>query len=274
VPILGVVHGDSLSPLSGELSALPNMIALIRGWEKYGDDVQKSSAPRVPLSTVTLLPPIVRPEKMFAIGLNYADHVKETGRERPDQQVWFAKHANCIVGPNAGVQIPLASSKIDYEVELVVVIGKRGRHISRAAAKDHVFGYCIGNDVSVRDWQRHSPQWVLGKSFDTHAPIGPWITTADEVGDPHRLNIRCLVNGEIRQESNTRELVFNVWDQIEHLSKAMTLEPGDLIFTGTPGGVGGAMKPPRFLVAGDRVRCEIDELGALDNTMVPEVAGT
>jgi ureidoglycolate lyase len=172
------------------------------------------------------------------------------------------------------VQIPLASSKIDYEVELVVVIGKRGRHISRAAAKDHVFGYCIGNDVSVRDWQRHSPQWVLGKSFDTHAPIGPWITTADEVGDPHRLNIRCLVNGEIRQESNTRELVFNVWDQIEHLSKAMTLEPGDLIFTGTPGGVGGAMKPPRFLVAGDRVRCEIDELGALDNTMVPEVAGT
>ena len=207
---------------------------------------------------------------MLAIGLNYADHVRETGRDMPDQQVWFGKLPNAVNGPFDPVQIPRASQRIDYEVELVAVIGRAGRHISAADAPAHVFGYCVGNDVSVRDWQRQTPQWLLGKSFDTHAPYGPWITTADEVGDPHRLGIRCLVNGELRQTSNTRELIFKIWDMIAHVSKAVTLQPGNLIFTGTPSGVGMAREPPHWLKAGDRVRCEIDELGAIENVMGPE----
>jgi 2-keto-4-pentenoate hydratase/2-oxohepta-3-ene-1,7-dioic acid hydratase in catechol pathway len=159
---------------------------------------------------------------------------------------------------------------VDYEVELVAVIGRRGRNISKADAPAHVFGYCVGNDVTERMWQHRTPQWSLGKSFDTHAPIGPWVTTADEVADPHGLGLRCLVNGEIRQASNTKNLVFNIWDQIEHLSQAMTLEPGDLIFTGTPAGVGAAMDPRQFLKAGDVVRCEIDGLGAIEAKLVAE----
>jgi ureidoglycolate lyase len=154
----------------------------------------------------------------------------------------------------------------------VAVIGSGGRHIAKAAASDAVFGYMCGNDVSVRDWQRHTPQWMLGKSFDTHAPVGPWITTADEVGDPHALDIRCSVNGDVRQQSNTCNLVFDTFDQIAHVSQAMTLEPGDLIFTGTPGGVGAAMKPPSFLKAGDRVRVEIERLGVIEGVMTAEDA--
>jgi 2-keto-4-pentenoate hydratase/2-oxohepta-3-ene-1,7-dioic acid hydratase in catechol pathway len=149
-------------------------------------------------------------------------------------------------------------------VELVAVIGKGGRHIPKDRAADAVFGFCCGNDVSARDWQMATTQWVLGKSFDTHAPFGPWITTKDEVGDPHTLGVRCFVNGEKRQDSNTRHFVFNVWDQVAHVSKVMTLEPGDLLFTGTPGGVGMAMKPPQYLKAGDRVRVEVDKLGFLE----------
>ena len=162
------------------------------------------------------------------------------------------------------------SQALDYEAELVAVIGTGGRHITKEAAPVAVFGYCCGNDAAERAWQMRTPQWMLGKSFDTHAPFGPWITTADEVGDPHGLSIRCLVNGEARQNSNTRHLVFNVWDQLAHVSQAMTLEPGDLIFTGTPGGVGMAMNPRRYLKAGDRVRVEIEKLGALDNPVEPE----
>jgi 2-keto-4-pentenoate hydratase/2-oxohepta-3-ene-1,7-dioic acid hydratase in catechol pathway len=153
---------------------------------------------------------------------------------------------------------------------MVVVIGAGGRHIARADAPKAVFGFCVGDDATERAWQHRTSQWVLGKSFDSHAPFGPWITTADEVPDPHRLAIRGLVNGEVRQQSDTGRLVFDVWDQIEHLSQAMTLEPGDLIFTGTPAGVGAAMKPPQFLKPGDRVRVEIDGLGAIENPCVAE----
>jgi len=158
---------------------------------------------------------------------------------------------------------------VDYESELVVVIGAGGRNLDGEAARRAAFGYCVGNDVSVRDWQMRTGQWVIGKSFDTHAPFGPWITTSDEV-DPHTLGIRGFVNGEKRQESNTRHLVFDVWAEIEHLSQAMTLEPGDLIFTGTPAGVGVAMRPPKFLQAGDVVRVEIDGLGAIENRFEPQ----
>ena len=224
-----------------------------------------------PLDQVTLRAPIPRPGKILAIGLNYADHIeesKEAGVEVPTEQVWFCKQPTSVNDPDGNVELPKVSSMLDYEVELVAVIGRKGRHISREAAPAHVFGYAVGNDFTVRDWQHRTPQWMLGKSFDTHCPFGPAIVTADEVGDPHALGIRCFVNGELRQNSNTRHLVFDLWDQIAHLSQAMTLEPGDLIFTGTPGGIGFGSKPYRPLKVGDVVRCEIDGLGAIENRVV------
>jgi len=271
-PDLGIVNGNHIVPLSQILPNGPSdMVELIADWDNIRNQINLAAPGDVGLllSEVHLLAPVLRPGKAMAIGLNYADHVAETGREPPEHQVWFAKLSS-IWAPFDDIQIPKASSKIDYEVELVAIIGKRGRHISREDAPKHVFGYCVGNDVSVRDWQRLTPQWTLAKSFDTHGPIGPWITTADEIGDPHRLDISCRVNGDVRQSSNTRHLIFDVWSQIECLSKAMTLEPGDVIFTGTPGGVGVMAQPPVFLRAGDRVRCEIGELGAIEGVMVNE----
>jgi 2-keto-4-pentenoate hydratase/2-oxohepta-3-ene-1,7-dioic acid hydratase in catechol pathway len=260
----GVVSGDQVIEL-GEGDTL----GFITAYAEPGSiDLAGKAAHR--LSEVTLLAPIARPGKIFAIGLNYADHIAESGVEPPKEQVWFTKAVTSINAPFAPVQIPKVSSFVDYEVELVAVIGKGGKHISADRAKAHVFGYCVGNDVTERFWQHRTPQWSLGKSFDTHAPIGPWITTADEVPDPHALDLRCLVNGAVRQNSNTRHLVFNLWDQIAQLSAAMTLEPGDLIFTGTPGGIGAAMDPRQFLKAGDVVRCEIAGLGHIETVLVAE----
>ena len=219
-----------------------------------------------------LLAPVARPGKIMAIGLNYADHIRETGQKMPSHQIWFTKAVTSINGPFDPIELPIASAQVDYEAELVVIVGKRCKHVPKERAADVVFGYCAGNDVSVRDWQMQTTQWVLGKSFDTHAPIGPWIVTADEIGDPHTMGIRCFVNGERRQNSNTENLVFNVYDQIAHLSRAMTLEPGDIIFTGTPGGVGLAMQPPQWLKAGDKVRVEIDRIGSIEAEMQPERA--
>ena len=249
--------------------------AAIAAWDRLAPRLAAADAAGkgVPVETVRLLCPLDAAGKMMAIGLNYADHIEEArdaGLTIPKEQVWFAKMPTSLAGPFDGIQLPKVSDKLDYEVEMVAVIGRGGRHIDAASAPAHVFGYCVGNDVSVRDWQTKTAQWVLGKSFDTHGPVGPAIVTADEVGDPHRLGIRSYVNGELRQNSNTKHLVFNVWAQIEELSKVMTLQPGDLIFSGTPGGVGLAFKPPRFLKVGDVVRCEIDGLGAIENTVVAE----
>jgi ureidoglycolate lyase len=267
-PEIGVIEDARVIRIRPALPGLPStMIDLIRAWDTVEADVRRvanQSAEVVPLEGVRLLPPIAQPGKILAMGLNYADHVAEANLETPKHQVWFCKQPNTVHPPYAPIQIPRASAAIDYEVELVFVIGKRGRHISRADAAGHIFGYCVGNDVTARDWQFRTAQWMLGKSFDTHGPFGPWITTADEVGDPHRLGIRSIVNGEVRQQSNTSELIFDIFDQIEYLSQAMTLEPGDIIYSGTPGGIGAAMKPPVFLKPGDRVRCEIDELGMIE----------
>jgi ureidoglycolate lyase len=257
-PRIGIVEGENLRPVSGA----GTMLDLIANWSSLRDKLHGENS--VPLASVKLLAPIPRPGKILAIGLNYADHIREMGRDMPTKQVWFCKHTTAVNAPFAPIQIPKVSSQIDYEVELVAAIGRGGRHIAREDAPNAVFGYCVGNDVSVRDWQNFTPQWMLGKSFDTHAPFGPWITTADEAGDPHTLGVRCFVNGGKRQDSNTANFVFNLWDQIAYLSQAMTLEPGDLIFTGTPGGVGMAMKPPGYMKAGDKVRCEIDRLGAIE----------
>ncbi|UPT63018.1 MAG: fumarylacetoacetate hydrolase family protein [Hyphomonadaceae bacterium JAD_PAG50586_4] len=248
------------------------MIDLIRDWHAHrpGLEAKAAAGGGVLLSSVKLEAPVRRPGKIFAIGLNYADHIAESKAETPPNQVWFTKAQTSINGPHDPILIAKTGPFVDYEVELVAVIGKGGRSISKADAYRHVFGYCVGNDVTERVWQHRTPQWSLGKSFDTHAPIGPWITTADEIADPHALGLRCFVNGEKRQESNSKHLVFNIWDQIEHLSQAMTLEPGDLIFTGTPGGVGVAMDPRQFLKPGDMVRCEVDGLGHIEGVLAAE----
>ena len=271
---LGVVKNDGLIELGRHWPAVrDDMIALIKMWPDIASALPMlvaDSAPDAALADVRLLAPVGRPGKILAIGLNYADHIRETGQQTPPHQIWFTKAVTSINAPFDPVELPTASEQVDYEAELVVIIGKRCKHVAKEHAPEVIFGYCAGNDVSVRDWQLRTSQWVLGKSFDTHAPIGPWIVTPDEIGDPHALNIRCLVNGEPRQNSNTRHLIFNVFDQIAHLSNAMTLEPGDAIFTGTPGGVGLAMNPPRWLKAGDKVRVEIDRIGAIEAVMRAE----
>jgi ureidoglycolate lyase len=274
-PELGAVVGDGrIAPITrADPHLARDMIDLIARWpalEARVRAIADAAVGTLALAEVELLAPIPRPGKIMAIGLNYADHIAESGIARPEHQTWFSKAPTSACGPYAPVQIPKASTQVDYEAELVAVVGAGGRGVARADAPAAVFGFCVGNDVSVRDWQMRTSQWVLGKSFDTHAPFGPWITTADEIADPHALGIRCFVNGEQRQASNTRHLVFDVWAQLEHLTQAMTVEPGDVIFTGTPAGVGMAMRPPRFLKAGDRVRVEIDGLGAIENTFAPQ----
>jgi 2-keto-4-pentenoate hydratase/2-oxohepta-3-ene-1,7-dioic acid hydratase in catechol pathway len=274
-PELGVLAGEHrVVPLSRAAPRLASdMIDLIRRWGEVEPEVRRIAAEAsetLPLEAGRLLAPIPRPGKILAIGLNYADHIAESGQPTPEHQTWFSKATTSANGPYAEIEVPRASRALDYEAELVAVIGAGGRHVSREAAPSAVFGFCVGNDVSVRDWQMRTSQWVLGKSFDTHAPFGPWITTSDEVADPHALGIRCFVNGQKRQESNTRHLVFDVWAQVAHVSQAMTLEPGDVIFTGTPAGVGMAMNPRQFLKAGDTVRVEIDRLGAIENVVREE----
>jgi 2-keto-4-pentenoate hydratase/2-oxohepta-3-ene-1,7-dioic acid hydratase in catechol pathway len=270
---VGVVIGSKLVDVSGQLPrASMDLKEVIAQWARLRADMELGvrGNPQIDLGSVKLHAPLARPGKIFAIGLNYADHCAEAGLERPKQQVWFCKSVTSITGPHDPLELPAVSRQLDHECELVAVIGRRCRNVPADRAREVIFGYCVGNDVSVRDWQLATSQWTLGKSFDTHAPIGPWITTADEV-DPHMLDIRCVVNGQVRQQSNTKHLIFDTYEQIAHLSQAMTLEPGDLIFTGTCGGVGMAQSPPRWLEAGDSVRVEIETLGAIEN---PVVAGS
>lgn len=268
---IGIVKDGQVLPVVGLPSSMNELIARFDEYRGVLRSAEGTSEGWLPLDAVRLKAPVARPGKILAIGLNYADHIAETGRDTPTQQMWFMKASSSINGPFDPIQVPKASPEsLDYEVELVAVIGKGGRHISRADAPAAVFGYCVGNDVSVREWQGHSPQWSIAKSFDTHSPIGPWITLADEMPDPHGHKIACTVNGETRQDSNTANLVFDVWAQIEYLSQAMTLEPGDLIFTGTPGGVGWARKPRVTLQPGDVCRCEIEGLGAIEGRCTNE----
>lgn len=265
---VGIVSGDHIIDSGLDLP----LIAIIADWDRFRPALEARAAAGggEPLADVRLYAPISRPGKIFAIGLNYADHIAESKMETPTQQIWFSKAQTSVNGPYEPILIARHGPFVDYEAELVAVIGKTARNVTPEQAAAHIFGYCVGNDVTERKWQHSTPQWTLGKSFDTHAPIGPWITTADEVGDPHALDIRCTVNGEQRQHSNTSHLVFNIWDQIAHLSQAMTLEPGDLIFTGTPGGIGAAMDPRVFLKPGDTVAVEIEKLGRISGTMVAE----
>ena len=218
------------------------------------------------------LPVIPCPQKILCVGLNYADHARESGAEVPEEPVIFSKFASALTGHGQPIELPRASAEVDYEAELVVVIGRRGKHVPEDQAMDYVAGYACGHDVSARDWQLRKPggQWLLGKTFDTFAPVGPYLVTRDEVPDPHQLDIQLRLNGETMQSSNTRELIFSVPRLIAYISQVMTLEVGDLIFTGTPPGVGFSRKPPVFLKPGDVAEVEIQHLGVLRNPVVAE----
>ena len=275
-PQLGVFHGEAIIPLNALREEFPTMLSIIDGGTRALDRVRTlvaASREVVPLSSVRLLAPIERPGKYLAIGMNYKKHVEEAARlgvPAPKQQLWFNKQTSCIAGPFDDID-PGVTESLDYEVELGAVIGKTAKRVSEADAREHVFGYFVANDVSARDWQFHSPTFTMGKSFDTHGPIGPWIVTADEIRDPHQLKLRCWVNGQLRQESDTSQMIYNMWQQIAYLSTAFTLEPGDLLATGTPEGVGAGMNPAQFLKPGDVVRCEIDGIGAIENKVVAPV---
>jgi 2-keto-4-pentenoate hydratase/2-oxohepta-3-ene-1,7-dioic acid hydratase in catechol pathway len=271
--VLGIVDGDEVVDLSGgDLPAEP-----AAALDRVGQDglaTLAGDAPRLPLSQTQLLAP-ASPRKYLGIALNYADHIAEMGMEAPEVPVFFNKQVTCLVGPGADVHMPKVSTFLDYEAELAIVIGKRCRHVPVEKAHEAIAGYTAANDVSVRDWQGRAQTMTIGKSFDTHGPLGPWLVTADELGDPQDLGIRCLVNDEVRQDARTSEMVFDCFQQVSHLSEAFTLEPGDVIATGTPAGVGLGRQPVRdnLLHVGDTVRVEIDGIGELVNSVVEEPEG-
>jgi 2-keto-4-pentenoate hydratase/2-oxohepta-3-ene-1,7-dioic acid hydratase in catechol pathway len=255
-------------------STLP---ATVKGLLALGREGIRRAVEALPLggwkhdpAKVTLLAPVPDPAKIVCLGLNYRDHAAESGMDVPAEPILFSKYATTLIGQGAPIILPPCSSEVDYEAELVVVIGQGGHDIPRERAMEHVAGYAVGHDVSARDWQLNKPgkQWMAGKTFDTFAPVGPSVVTADEVPDPQALGIRLRLNGRTMQDSNTSQLVFGVGEVISYLSRIFTLEPGDLIFTGTPPGVGMARKPPVWLQPGDIVEIEIDGLGTLRNPVV------
>ena len=270
---IGAVKGDGIVDLVAAGSRWTTIQAIAGGGAEALDavrDIVDRVEAATSLNGLTLRAPIERPGKYLAIGMNYAKHLEEAdklGVARAKHQTWFNKQTTCLAGPYDEID-PGVTEKLDYEVELGAVIGTPAKRVSEADAKAHVFGYFVANDVSARDWQFHTPTFTMGKSFDTHGPIGPWIVTADEVPDPHALALRCFVNGELRQSNDTGQMIHNLWAQIAYLSTAFTLETGDLIATGTPEGVGVGMEPPRFLKAGDVVRCEIDGIGVIENRVM------
>ncbi|MGD0380538.1 MAG: fumarylacetoacetate hydrolase family protein [Acidimicrobiales bacterium] len=270
----GVVVGDEVVDLTDPSVALPGDMTdfLVAGPAalERADAAVGSGARRLALAGVRLRPPVPHPVKVLGIGLNYGAHVAETGATPPEYQVWFNKQRTCVIGPGEAIEIPRVSPQVDYEGELAMVVGRRARHVALADAPSVVAGFTVCNDVTVRDWQWRTPTWTLGKSFDTHGPIGPWIVTGDEVGDPHRLRLRTWVNGDLRQDASTDDMIFSCWEQIAYLSTVFTLEPGDIISTGTPAGVGMGFDPPRWLVEGDVVRIEVERVGTLENHVVVE----
>jgi 2-keto-4-pentenoate hydratase/2-oxohepta-3-ene-1,7-dioic acid hydratase in catechol pathway len=268
---VGKVHGDTVFALEGVAS----IETLLADWPASFSLLPGDDGHAIALAEVTLHAPVVRPSKFLAIAANYQSHIDEVKASNPDYvpptaQRWFAKLPSCINGPFDPILQPPESQQLDYEVELAIVIGRRCRRVKAADAASVVAGYTICNDVSARDWQKRSPTIMLGKSFDTHGPLGPWLVTPDEIGDPHALSLKCWVNGELRQSGSTAEMIDDCFAQIEYLSTVCTLEPGDVIATGTPFGTGGSMKPPRFLQPGDIVRCEVERIGAIEGMVIAE----
>ncbi|MHB1424786.1 MAG: fumarylacetoacetate hydrolase family protein [Gemmataceae bacterium] len=276
-PRAAVLMGDEYIDLHATRSDLPVRVrdllaggaAMLRG---AAEAAARPDAVRHPAASVKLLAPIPDPPKIICIGLNYRDHAEESGVPLPREPVLFSKFATALIGPGEAIRLPAVSREVDYEAELVLVVGKKGRHLKAADALSHLAGCTIGHDVSARDWQlkKDGKQWLAGKSFDTFAPIGPVLVTLDELGDPHELSIRLRLNGQTMQDSNTRQLIFRAGDLLAYISQVATLEPGDLIFTGTPSGVGFARKPQVFLKGGDVVEVEMEKIGVLRNHVVQE----
>jgi 2-keto-4-pentenoate hydratase/2-oxohepta-3-ene-1,7-dioic acid hydratase in catechol pathway len=264
----GAVLGDDIADLGDA-----DPIALLAAGPGAIADAA-DGAPTVAIASVRLAAPVPRPPKFLAIGLNYADHIAEAGLPTPDFPVFFNKQTTCVIGPDDPVHVPCASAMVDYEGELGIVIGRRCRHVPAARAHEVIAGYTVVNDVTVRDWQFKAPTMTIGKSFDTHGPTGPWVVTADEIADPQDLSIRTWVNDELLQDASTKEMIFDCAAQIETPSTAFTLEPGDIIATGTPAGVGIVRQPVKFLQPGDVVRVEIDGIGTLSNPVIAEPGDT
>jgi 2-keto-4-pentenoate hydratase/2-oxohepta-3-ene-1,7-dioic acid hydratase in catechol pathway len=272
-PALGIVEGEEIVDLSGA-DAPPEPARALDALGEDGLAGLAAGAPRRPLAEARLLAPAA-PRKYLAIALNYRDHIAEMGMEAPEVPVFFNKQVSCVVGPGAEIHMPKVSTFLDYEAELAVVIGRRCRHVAAERAHEVIAGYTCADDVSVRDWQGRAQTMTIGKSFDTHGPLGPWLVTGSELGDPQDLAIRCWVEDELRQDARTSEMVFDCFQQVSHLSEAFTLEPGDVIATGTPAGVGLGRKPVRdnLLHVGETVRVEIEGIGELVNPVVEEPAG-
>lgn len=270
---IGRIDGDRVIDLTA--AGLPgDMISLLEGGAELMTRAASAAGTSHALADISLRAPVLRPPKILAIGLNYKDHIEETGLETPKFPLFFNKQSTAAHGPYAPIHLPRVSDKLDYEGELGFVIGRRCRHVPRARAHEVIAGFVVCNDVSVRDWQMRAQTFTLGKSFDTHAPFGPYLVTRDEVGDPHSLDLKTWVNGELRQNSNTSHLVFDCYEQIETLTQAFTLEVGDVILTGTPSGVGIGFDPKRFLKSGDVVKIEIAKLGFIENRVVAEPEDT
>jgi 2-keto-4-pentenoate hydratase/2-oxohepta-3-ene-1,7-dioic acid hydratase in catechol pathway len=258
-PRAGIVSGNQVLPVPGDMLSVC-----------AAGHAEAEMAPPFDLAEVALLAPIPRPPKFICVGLNYRDHAAEAKMEIPQVPTIFDKFTNVVIGPGATIVLPRVSAKPDYEAELAFVIGRGGRYIQASQAMEHVFGYTIVNDVSARDFQMATTQWLMGKTFDTFAPMGPWIVTKDEIADPHALDISLEIGGEVLQKSNTRELIFKIPQLIEYISQVVTLEPGDVVATGTPAGVGFARKPPRWLRPGDETIVRIQGIGELRNPVAAE----
>lgn len=272
-PEPGLLTDNRVIGLSG--AGCSSVLDLIANWDtaKSAIDSYVAGAPQEAVTdaaSVTLLAPIPRPQKLICVGLNYRDHAIESKMEIPSVPTIFNKFPSCVIGPGDEIVLPKNSEKPDYEAEFAFIIGKGGRHIQSDRWQEHVFGYTIVNDVSARDFQMATSQWLMGKTFDTFAPMGPSIVTADEIADPHNLDIRMTIGGQVLQNSNTRELIFGIPKLIEYLSSVFTLEPGDIVSTGTPAGVGFGHKPPRWLKAGDECVVYVEGVGELRNPVVAE----
>ncbi len=268
LPEPGVLEGDQIKTLAG--AGFSCVVSIIAGGAAALAKVAAADTPRVAASGVKLMSPIPRPPKIICVGLNYRDHAIESNMAIPTTPTIFCKFATSVIGQGDTIVLPKASTQPDYEAEFAVVIGKGGRHIPADKWQEHVFGYTNLHDVSARDFQLATSQWVIGKTFDTFCPIGPFIATADEIADPHNLDISLTLNGQVLQQSNTRELIFRIPQLIAHLSSVFTLEPGDIISTGTPAGVGFARKPPVYLKKGDTVVVKVQGLGELSNPVTVE----
>jgi 2-keto-4-pentenoate hydratase/2-oxohepta-3-ene-1,7-dioic acid hydratase in catechol pathway len=271
-PRPGLVVGDEVVDLSDPAVGLPTDMAQLLALGPNGLDRARQApdgaAARYPIASVRRHAPVPHPPNILAIGMNYRAHVAEMGREPPEYQYWFNKQRTSIAGPGDPIVLPTVSTMVDYEGELAMVIGRRCQHIPAARAMEVVAGFTVINDVSARDWQWRTPTFTVGKSFDTHAPCGPWLITTDELADPGHLTLRTWVNDDLRQDSTTADLIFGCAEMIEYLTTAFPLEPGTIIATGTPAGVGAGFDPPRFLADGDVVRIEIEGIGELVNPVV------